>query len=913
MKNVFLSLLFLASAALPSYAQFAKHDWSNQLLGETYLSDGNSFYRQNQIEVDAFGNIIGAGTNGFSEMNQYSFKKSNSDGELIWVKEMGTGNTDISSQLIDLETDAAGNVYLLGLFKGMLDVGTSDDEVLIGDPFTDARFFFIAKYSPDGDLLWSFCYDAKRLIPRELELSPVDGSVTILGYYFLMMDDYILDPDIEFGVLEQRFGKGLFLLSLSSAGNVNWVHGLGVPQSMMSPSDLLIDSDGQIILSCFATDVFTIGGVEVGEEDKNSLLVLRFEAPNTIEVLQEVSTSGSSFNHVHGILLSNFTEPNYSYARLHKHGNDLWLSGVFSDEISVNDNYLEQINDSNYSNFLLKLHEDPDSIVLLEVPRNEFTPSLEFSSNNDDMLVLTGYFQEPTDFDWTSGERILSPSGNGSAYMLGVSNDGDFMFADVLAAESNSVFYDIEYVREDKFILTGSFLNEMDASLNLDTTIIYDCEQTNGFELQVDIRVIRAICKDTVEVMVDHNGELDLDIQMVDDGSYTEYENPLEMTLSADMLDCQSIAEGEYVELSVTDNILGYTDVCSSYIIPIDMVPPVALCQSAALHVDGDGIAELSVEDVDADSYDNCTIDTLVLSQYVFDCTSQSSQSVSLTVTDASGLSNTCEASIILVDDIIPAVDCEDQTVYLDENGEVDQSILFDQGTVSDNCSIASLELLLHEDICLTSLTELQAELVAIDAYGNANSCELNVMVLDTLSPALECRDLRYTLSVDQEQLFLEAEDFVQQLSDNCAIADVSVFPEELGIDDLGVNSLMVEATDLQGNKTTCIAQLDLFALLNAEDLLYMPNVFSPNNDGINDQLSPFCSKKVERIEQFTILDRWGNIHYEEKDFEPVNSGLGWTGTFAGQPSPMGVYFYQLRVLAVDGLHYEFIGTVNLL
>ena len=65
MKNVFLSLLFLASAALPSYAQFAKHDWSNQLSGETYLSNGNSFYRQNQIEVDAFGNIIGAGTTGF--------------------------------------------------------------------------------------------------------------------------------------------------------------------------------------------------------------------------------------------------------------------------------------------------------------------------------------------------------------------------------------------------------------------------------------------------------------------------------------------------------------------------------------------------------------------------------------------------------------------------------------------------------------------------------------------------------------------------------------------------------------------------------------------------------------------------------------------------------------------------------
>ncbi len=70
-----------------------------------------------------------------------------------------------------------------------------------------------------------------------------------------------------------------------------------------------------------------------------------------------------------------------------------------------------------------------------------------------------------------------------------------------------------------------------------------------------------------------------------------------------------------------------------------------------------------------------------------------------------------------------------------------------------------------------------------------------------------------------------------------------------------------------------------------------LPNVFSPNNDGVNDLLS-FVYEGFEFVEVL-ILNRWGQVVFENRDVS-----VSWNGRLynLGEDCPEGVYFYQLTL-----------------
>jgi gliding motility-associated-like protein len=79
---------------------------------------------------------------------------------------------------------------------------------------------------------------------------------------------------------------------------------------------------------------------------------------------------------------------------------------------------------------------------------------------------------------------------------------------------------------------------------------------------------------------------------------------------------------------------------------------------------------------------------------------------------------------------------------------------------------------------------------------------------------------------------------------------------------------------------------------------VFVPNAFSPNNDGVNDNLVPYFPLGVS-VQEFSmsIFDRWGNILFQTND---INST--WDGYWNGKLMPEGVYIYYLEVSYVDDL-----------
>ncbi len=68
---------------------------------------------------------------------------------------------------------------------------------------------------------------------------------------------------------------------------------------------------------------------------------------------------------------------------------------------------------------------------------------------------------------------------------------------------------------------------------------------------------------------------------------------------------------------------------------------------------------------------------------------------------------------------------------------------------------------------------------------------------------------------------------------------------------------------------------------------LDVPNVFTPNNDGINDELGPVI-RGIEKY-QMTIANRWGAILFTTND---INQG--WDGKFKNKLCNAGIYFIVL-------------------
>lgn len=89
-----------------------------------------------------------------------------------------------------------------------------------------------------------------------------------------------------------------------------------------------------------------------------------------------------------------------------------------------------------------------------------------------------------------------------------------------------------------------------------------------------------------------------------------------------------------------------------------------------------------------------------------------------------------------------------------------------------------------------------------------------------------------------------------------------------------------------------------------------VPNVFTPNNDGLNDYFFPrqLLSRAVTSFEM-QVFNRWGQLIFETRRAD----GRGWDGKLNGADQPSGVYVYLIKVGFVNNQGESYKGNVTLL
>lgn len=109
----------------------------------------------------------------------------------------------------------------------------------------------------------------------------------------------------------------------------------------------------------------------------------------------------------------------------------------------------------------------------------------------------------------------------------------------------------------------------------------------------------------------------------------------------------------------------------------------------------------------------------------------------------------------------------------------------------------------------------------------------------------------------------------------------------------------------LVANNGICTSRTVQEIHIDPETLIYIPNAFTPNGDGLNDVFIP-QGIGLERF-NMTIYDRWGKeLYYTNTMSEP------WRGWYNGLELPNDSYVYRIEILDVNEEVRVFRGSVNL-
>lgn len=118
----------------------------------------------------------------------------------------------------------------------------------------------------------------------------------------------------------------------------------------------------------------------------------------------------------------------------------------------------------------------------------------------------------------------------------------------------------------------------------------------------------------------------------------------------------------------------------------------------------------------------------------------------------------------------------------------------------------------------------------------------------------------------------------------------------------------MVTVIDMSdpNNPKPCTGTAIGYVFVADGDPIYIPNAFTPNDDGANDLFTVY-GKSLKRV-GMQIFDRWGELLFQSE-----NQDNGWNGKYKDEYVQPGVYIYQVKAEYLNGKTVEKSGSVTVI
>ena len=263
---------------------------------------------------------------------------------------------------------------------------------------------------------------------------------------------------------------------------------------------------------------------------------------------------------------------------------------------------------------------------------------------------------------------------------------------------------------------------------------------------------------------------------------------------------------------------------------------------------------------------------------------------------------NGCTATDSIYIEQIPALDIQiytqDESCYNAQDGKI--SITYISGGVGtiryyiDNTPV-------NNGDTLRDLSPGDYTISAIDSFGCEWSTEVSIEAAPNLWVSLGDDIIVTTtdtiISIEAENNFTTIQN-IQWYIDGQLIDNDNDYYEFTPTKDTKIEVIL---TDDKGCTQSDTLNIRL-NITEGEIEIYIPDIFSPDGDGLNDVWSISIDKAVEEIEYIAIYDRWGEQIYS-KEHIPLDTYRTelWDGSYKGYKVNPGVYVYILRLKTYDG------------
>lgn len=417
-------------------------------------------------------------------------------------------NTD-NGNFIDV--DAAGNVYVAGIFGMGCDFDPSGSQSLLNP--VGSTDIFIAKYSPSGSLIWKYTIGGNTELLLGMRVDDA-GNAYIIGNYYSSVTAFGL------GSNNSVFANGAadaFIVKYNSGGQLRFIKSIG-GNATDSFDDLEVDNNtGDIYLGGYfnssqmdfdpgAGQVVLLNTTPVGvnanpfiaKYDSSGNYIWAFNFKNmgsghisalsldasgrlvaggyftgTMVVDSVNTTINASAGGIDNVIMRFSSAGTYDngwtfggissdyLTNLVTTGNDIVATGVFLDSMDVNPGNGVSTVYSSGSNEIYLTKIDENGVFQwggsIKGSLNDYV--LGITANSAGEVYITGYFNFAASFDLTSNSGVQTAYSGKDGFVAKYSSSGALITAMAIGSDGNDQVDAIVHTGNGEFLITGSFVD----------------------------------------------------------------------------------------------------------------------------------------------------------------------------------------------------------------------------------------------------------------------------------------------------------------------------------------------------------------------------------------------------------------------------------------------------------------------
>lgn len=343
--------------------------------------------------------------------------------------------------------------------------------------------------------------------------------------------------------------------------------------------------------------------------------------------------------------------------------------------------------------------------------------------------------------------------------------------------------------------LSGDYFAVGQSTVNYTASDLSGNDVQQSFVVTIIDTVKPIINTQNITVYLNQNGEKAITPEVVNNNSFDNC-GITNINISQSNFNCTHLGLNT-INFTATD-INGNSNSNSVTITVLDTIKPIANTQNLTVYLDNSGNANITVNDINDNSFDACGISNISISKSSFNCNDIGLNQVDLIVTDNSGNIGSAQAIVTVLDSIKPNAIAQNLTVYLNQNGETTITPQMVNNGSFDNCQVTNLSISKSTFNC-NDIGSNTIILTASDSEGNHDTSAALITVLDTVKPIVNTQNISVYLNASG-QASITSQMVNNNSSDACGIASLSVSQENFTCANLGINTVQLLVTDVNGN-----------------------------------------------------------------------------------------------------------------